>query len=352
LCDLANLRITQGQLRKAADLCQEALQEAEERGARQFAPVGYALVKLGEIFYARNDLMAAREHAGEGVALMQGWQQPYEMVGGYTTLATVLLAQSDGEGAREALQNAEELHSQHPHYHKLDSMVHGCRIRLCLAQDGPDEAARQAQEIRLGETGAPLFREQEQMVLARVLIAQRRWNEAQQLLAQLAADTEAGRRFGRLLEILTLEAVARYLQGDTDGALVALEKALTMAEPEGYVRVFVEQGEAMARLLQKADTRGIAPESVTRLLAVLGMEQNETAAAPLLSDTPALVEPLTPRELEVLQLLGEGCSNREIAEALVITINGVKKHTSNIYGKLGVHSRTQAVVRAQELGLL
>jgi LuxR family maltose regulon positive regulatory protein len=106
----------------------------------------------------------------------------------------------------------------------------------------------------------------------------------------------------------------------------------------------------MVALLRQAAARGLTPQYVRELLEALG--EGETVAAPWPPSASPLIEPLTPRELEVLHLLGEGCSNREIAEALVITLNGVKKHTSNIYGKLGVHSRTQAVVRAQELGLL
>jgi LuxR family maltose regulon positive regulatory protein len=146
--------------------------------------------------------------------------------------------------------------------------------------------------------------------------------------------------------------VAQQAQGDTAGAFTALEKALALGEPEGYVRVFVEQGAPMAALLQRAAAHGIAPDYVSRLLVALDAEGAESVPAPSPPSPPPLVEPLTPRELEVLQLLGEGRTNREIAEALVITLNGVKKHTSNIYGKLGVHSRTQAVVRAQELGIL
>jgi LuxR family maltose regulon positive regulatory protein len=132
----------------------------------------------------------------------------------------------------------------------------------------------------------------------------------------------------------------------------ALERALSLAEPEGFVRTFVDEGEPMARLLQQAAARGIAPDYVSRLLAVLGARETDSASVPASPGAISLVEPLTDRELEVLQLIGEGYSNQEIAEALVITLNTVKKHASGIYGKLGVHNRTQAVVRAQELGLL
>jgi LuxR family maltose regulon positive regulatory protein len=352
LCDLADLEMMRGQFQGAADLCYEALQQAEEHGARQFGIGGYALVQLGEIFYKRNDLIAAHDHALEGVNLMQGWERPYEMVRGYTTLATILQAQDDADGARQALRHAEAIRSQHLSYPKLSSLVYSCRIRLCLAEKGPDEAARLATDMQLGQTGALIFREQERMILAWVLVARQRWNEALPLLARLAGKAEAGGRFGRLIEILALQAVAQQAQGDTAGALTALAKALTLGEPEGHVRVFVEQGAPMAALLQRAAAHGITPDYVSRLLAAFEAEGAESVPTPSPPSTPPLVESLTPRELDVLHLLGEGCSNREIAEALVITLNGVKKHTSNIYGKLGVHSRTQAVVRAQELGLL
>jgi LuxR family maltose regulon positive regulatory protein len=206
--------------------------------------------------------------------------------------------------------------------------------------------------MQFGQTGALIFREQEQMVLARVLVAQQKWGEALPLLVRMAGEAEAGGRFGRLIEILALQAVAQQAQGDTGGAWTALETALVMGEPEDQVRVFVEQGGPVAGLLRRAAARGIAAEYVSKLLAAFKAEGVEGAAMPSPSSTPSLVEPLTARELEVLHLLGEGRTNREIAEALVLTLNGVKKHTSNIYGKLGVHSRTQAVVRAQELALL
>jgi LuxR family maltose regulon positive regulatory protein len=264
LCDLADLRVIQGRRREAVDLVQEALQQAEQRGARQFGTVGYVLVKLGELLHERNDLAAATDHVLEGVDLMQGWQQPYELVSGHTALAAIRQAQNDAQGAMEALQNADKIRQRHPEYHKLNHLVKLCRIKLCLAQSGPEEAARQAMEHRLGEASALIFREQEQIILARVRIAQERCDEALRLLAQLAEAAETGKRFGRLIEILVLQAVARQQQGDTAQALAALEEALTIGEPEGYMRVFVEHGEPMVTLLQHAAARGIAPEYVSR----------------------------------------------------------------------------------------
>ncbi|MFN2131169.1 MAG: LuxR C-terminal-related transcriptional regulator [Anaerolineae bacterium] len=362
LCDLADLHIIQGRLREATDLCQRALQQAEERGAQQFGTVGYVLVKLGELAYERGELAVASNHVLKGVDLMQNWRQPFEMVSGYTMLATILQALDDAAAATEALQNAVWIQSQHPGYYKPSHLVKLCRVRLCLAQRRPEEAARQAVEANLGETGALLFREREQIALSQVLVAQARYDEALHLLSRLAEGATAGKRFGRLIEILVLQAAALQLYGDTSRALGVLERALAIGEREGYVRVFVEQGAPMATLLQQAAARGLSPDYARKLLATLWTaEAGRTSAPTSLAAAPpvpaslradSLIEPLTARELEVLQLLGEGRSNQDICSALVITLNTVKKHTSNIYSKLSVHSRTQAVVRAQELGLL
>jgi LuxR family maltose regulon positive regulatory protein len=149
------------------------------------------------------------------------------------------------------------------------------------------------------------------------------------------------------VKILALQALAFQTQGDAEQALSALERALSLAEPEGYVRTFIDEGEPMARLLRLALSRGIAPDYVARLLAALG-EEAELAFPTMES----LVEPLTERELDVLRLIVAGLSNPEIAEELFIAVSTVKSHVNHIYGKLGVTSRTQAVVKAQELGLL
>ena len=135
--------------------------------------------------------------------------------------------------------------------------------------------------------------------------------------------------------------------------MTALERALSLAAPRGYIRIFVDEGPPMARLLYKAVTRGIAPEYACRLLAAFPVAEPEQAA---LIETQvsnaALVEPLSKRELEVLQLIAEGLTNPEIADRLFLSLNTVKAHTRNIYGKLGVHNRTSAVVTARALGTL
>jgi LuxR family maltose regulon positive regulatory protein len=136
-------------------------------------------------------------------------------------------------------------------------------------------------------------------------------------------------------------------------ALSALDGALTLAEPEGFIRIFVDEGRPMAHLLHEAFSRGIAPDYVRCLLAALSSgEPVQVSTTTSLIDRSELVEPLSQRELEVLQLIAEGLTNREIAERLFLSLNTVKVHTRNIYGKLNVRSRTQAIARSQELGLL
>jgi LuxR family maltose regulon positive regulatory protein len=135
--------------------------------------------------------------------------------------------------------------------------------------------------------------------------------------------------------------------------MVALERALTLAEPGGFIRVFVDEGPPMARLLNKAATHGIAPEYTRRLLAAFPVAESEqTGSSKTQPPKSELIESLSERELEVLQLIAAGLTNPEIASSLFLALNTVKAHTRNIYGKLGVHSRTQAVARARALGIL
>ena len=177
--------------------------------------------------------------------------------------------------------------------------------------------------------------------------------QAQTLLARLLDTVEAEGRGGRAIEILALQALARQAQGQTQLALDSLQQALILAEPEGYVRVFVDEGSPMAALLYEAAAQGLAPEYVGRLLALFPPAEPEPSRDrdPQSDQTP-IVEPLTRRELEVLQLIADGHSNREIAQQLVLTPGTVKVHTRNIYGKLGVNSRTQAVAKAKTLAIL
>jgi LuxR family maltose regulon positive regulatory protein len=156
---------------------------------------------------------------------------------------------------------------------------------------------------------------------------------------------------GYVIEILVLQAMALQAQGKIDQALTPLERALSLAEPEGYVRTFVDEGPPMAQLLRQAVARGIAVDYVGKLLAALEKETKEKQRM-MEPFPPSLVEPLSQRELEVLRLLTTHLSSTEIAEELFIAASTVRSHIKSIYGKLNVHSRKDAVRRAKELELL
>jgi LuxR family maltose regulon positive regulatory protein len=190
-------------------------------------------------------------------------------------------------------------------------------------------------------------------MLARFLIAQERLAEATTLLLRLQETTEARRRISRVIEVLILQALAAQAGGDTVRAMTKLEQALTLAEPEGFVRIFVDEGPPMAQLLHEALNQGIAPDYVRRLQAASSSQQPVQAdTTSSQSDQSELVEPLSEREIEVLQLIAEGLTNQEIASRLFLSQNTIKVHTRNIYGKLNAHSRTQATLRSRELGIL
>ncbi|NJN84771.1 MAG: response regulator transcription factor [Caldilineaceae bacterium] len=181
--------------------------------------------------------------------------------------------------------------------------------------------------------------------------------EATGLLERLLDAAEEGRRMASVIDIQMVRALAHAAQDDIESALDALERALTLAEPEGYVQMFVDEGPPMAQLLSAAAARGILPDYVGRLLAAFERQrhmQPEAASANVNAALPVqpLIEPLSPRELEVLHLLAEGLSNREICERLFLALDTVKGHNRRIYAKLEVKRRTEAVARARELGLI
>jgi LuxR family maltose regulon positive regulatory protein len=189
--------------------------------------------------------------------------------------------------------------------------------------------------------------------LARVYVAQGRLDEALSVLAHLQRLVEDGGWTALLIQVLILQALALDAQGDVTRAMVALERALSLAEPGGFVRVFVDGGEPMARLLRHAASRGVALHYVSQLLAAFdGSERGRAGETPQHSPAQLLVEPLTQRELEVLRLLTTHLSSTEIAEQLIISANTVRSHVKSIYSKLDVHSRADVVQRARELKLL
>ena len=353
-CNLAEVQIVQGQLRQAMRTCEKAVQLGTIDGGLHSA-TGFVGLVRAKILYEWNDLPAAERHVSEGLELLSRGGITATFGTGHARLAQIKQARGDSAGALAEVQRAVQI-AQRSSIQRLSILASAYQARIWLAQGELDSATRWADDYRqIGET--EYLREFEDLTLARVLLAQDKPTEALTLLDTLLSPAETAGRMGPVIEIQALRALALQALGDSNGALGALERALKLAEPEGYRRVFIDGGAPMTRLVHKAAQRGIAPEYTAKLLAAFELEVRDVAAPttdrkPAIRKPSVLIEPLTDRELEVLHLLAEGLSNRKIARKLFLSPNTVRTHTYNIYGKLGVHSRMQAVARARELGLL
>lgn len=369
---LADMRIAQGRLHDARRVYTEAQDVALALGDP--APRGTAEIYLGlaELSCEQGDLSAADAFMEQSWALgeqaaLPDWQ--YRVRVGQARLADI---RGDFDGALSLLDQAEGYYFRSPV--PLLRPFAAQRARIRLRQGHLDAAAAWARDAGVTPDDELSFlREFEHITLARVLLArlQREGTAAaaqaaSALLTRLLHAADAGKRNGSVIEILVLLALAHQAQGDDAQALACLARALTLAEPEGYVRVFVDEGPAMDAPLQAAAAQGIAPAYVGRLRAAFGQETLPPAtppAAPQVHRPVAtletaqppvepLIEPLSEREESVLRLLATELSGPEIAQELIVSLNTMRTHTKNIYSKLGVNSRRAAVRRAQELNLL
>ena len=352
LCDLAELQTAQGQLHRAAATCRDALQLANYYGGqgRQWLPVaGLACTCLSHLLREWNDLESALRYAREGVELSKQWGWAEIVVKSYIGLARALQATGDTAGALEAIEHAKRAASRlGPDY---GANLAALEARIRLLQGDLTTAARWAalyESVLSARDETILSYPGWHLLWARILISQGEPGQASDLLAWLLQESEASRVERLQIGASILQSLAMQAQGEQTHALTVLTRALSLAEPEGYVRTFIEEGAPMGQLLQQAAAQGIAVEYAGKLLAALRAEGQETRPP----TSAQLTEPLSDRELEVLRLLATGASNKEIAQTLVIAVGTVKQHLKNIYGKLDVHSRTEAVHRARELHLL
>jgi LuxR family transcriptional regulator, maltose regulon positive regulatory protein len=270
------------------------------------------------------------------------------------------MAQRDWETAWSFIQKAEQVVRRCPTSIEIE-ILRTWQARLHLAQGNLDEAGQWAETLRAAMTGAEiagpfdLQQEFELLTLARIWLAQGKTAPAASLLERIGSAAGESGRYGRVLEAQMLRALVDQAAGNEAQAVEELSRVLTQAEPEGYVRLFLDEGAPMAELLRKVSIRTTTEirAYAARLLAAHYKEQAEqpVPVVKALQGEP-LIEPLTERELEVLHLIAAGWSNREIADKLVISVRTVKKHVENIHGRLGVGNRTQAAVRARELNLL
>jgi len=360
----------QGRLREAAATCRKGLGdmvEPIERTGRPLPISGALTISLGRIVLEQGDLEGAGRLLAEGLRRIQGTLELGGWARGYAALARLRQAQGDATGALHSIERIEKLWPEM----ESDTYAAALRVRLWLWQSQNDpqllmRAERDAREIlphfddgKDIPACADEWRYARCTALVQLRIAQRRARGQPDLgpvldfLARQLRVHEEGGWSECVIELLALRALALDAQGKTHRALDDVRRALALAEPEGYLRIFVDEGPPMARLLYEAAARGIMPEYAGRLLAAFSAAEPPRDGLLRGADTGAgMVEPLSGRELEVLGLVAEGLSNREIAQTLVISPKTVKRHTSSIYGKLGVHSRTQAVAKARVLGIL
>jgi LuxR family maltose regulon positive regulatory protein len=366
-CDLAALQLLQGDLHAAAATCQDALHSADELarvGGGYSSVAGFAHSRLSAVLREWNELDAAVRHAREGVELAEEWGWADALVFGYGYLASALQATGDIEGALEALQKGRQTARTLSSW--LEAHVAALEAQHWLARGNLGEASRWLQES--GLSGGDDFPYQDAtlyLTLAKVLMAQGqrgsepRWIEqALQLLAWLLRMAETAGATGRVIEILVAQALALQALDEREQRLTVLERALSLAEPRGYMRVFIGEGAPMGELLREAAARGLALDYVRKLLAALdeemakeGLEVTRVASVAGRAAAGPL-EPLSERELQVLRLLQGTLSSSEIAEQLFLSPNTIRTHIKNIYRKLDVHERAEAVQRCHELGLL
>ncbi len=363
MVEVANTRRMQGRLREADETCRQALRRIAEQEAHQFGSFAKLDVALSEVLREQGQLDEARKRVTDALARMQAWDMLTDQLFAYLTLIHIQESQGDFTGAFKTLRIAKDLKATHPVFGSLARLLDLHEIRLSLATHQVAAAARLMDGLQPGASRMVFTREQELITLARLRLAQGRPDEAATILDPLANEAEAAGRKGSLLELLALQACTLRAQGDQDAAVAVLIKALALAEPEGFVSVFVDEGELLQQLLATV-ARQLAPAGdqtsipleayVSKLLDAFrgSLSSGEAPRAPRPQKVPGLVESLTARELEVLQLITAGDSNQTIADKLVITVRAVKKHAGNIFGKLNVTSRTQAIARARQLGLL
>ncbi len=347
---LADLQIALGRLQDARASFEHGLEWATEPGGRVRQGAADMHVGLAALHFERNDMDAAEQHLhlsqtlGELAALPQN---PYRW---RATLARVHEARGDVDGALALLDEAERLYDGNfsPNVRPIAAR----RARLWAAIGNLANASDWVRERQLASDDELSYRREfEHLTLARVLLAHGEYAarvEALGLLERLLAAAETGARVGSVIEILTLRALTHHALGARADALESLQRALTLAEPEGYVRLFVDAGPGITALLREGLTRGIRPDYARRILAAAS---SPSGAVPRATSSP-LVEPLSARELEVLQLIAQGLTNHEIGARLFLALDTVKGHNRRIFEKLQVQRRTEAVARARVLGLI
>ena len=322
--------------------------------------VCWASIYHAEVLRQWNRLDEALSRALQAVQLVEQTETIVALYSGYTELMRVYLARGETEAARSAFHQAEEALAKTYSPYCRDVYVIGEWVQFWMASGALDRAIQWAEELAQSDRGpSPLALERQEVARARILLAQKRPALALSLLEPLQGIAEKQERWSHVIEMKVLQALAYHMHRQEHEARNTLSQALRLAEPEGSIRSFVDEGAPMAALLsrQREQERKHGPTPyVDKVLAAFGQDgaefehEDERAGERML--VQPLLDPLSERELEVLRLIIRGDSNQEIAQALVLSIDTVKRHVSNIFSKLRVNNRIQAAARVRALGLL
>ncbi len=363
VANLSLLTFERGQLHEAAALCRRVIGEAEAAGALHSPTLASVYGALAHVLYEWNDLDEAHRQAYKALELGRRSGHVAAVAYGSIVLSRIEAARGDTAAAEQLLEQARQLRGRSmPAW--IAPYIVNQQVSLALARHD-DQAAQQALEESGIAIDAPTGHTREVVHLAYLrLLLYRTWGQrpghtassligqALPLAGRIVASAETGGRLGRTIEAYSLRALALQAQGRHGPAQIDLEHALQLAAPSGYIRLFAGLGAGMVHLLSALDPPPALAAYVTRLRDTLAPSPGSAGSAAIPFAQPALVEPLSEREIDVLRLMAQGLTYQEVAERLIVSLNTVRFHVKSIYGKLGVDNRTAALDSARNLQLL
>jgi LuxR family maltose regulon positive regulatory protein len=347
---LGQLQVLQGRLHQAKITYEQALNSAAKITGKHSPLAGIAEIGLGNLYYEWNELDQSYHHHTNGIELGKQWNHSEILLTGYFGLALLEKAHGNFEEAFALLQELEVFLNDNQGQMFLP-VVHAFRARLWICQGNLSDANQWLKAANLQLDGTLTYlQESDYITYARLLIARKQWDDAEGLISRLLEFADSGKRNTRTIELLLLQSLVQQGKGQSPQAEATLARALKIATPEGYIRTFLDEGSALASLLYQLVANGTSLSYAGDILRAFGTQEIESQEKEVSQSD--LIEPLSDREVEVLQCLAGGLSNREIALKLTISLSTVKTHTRNIYGKLGVTSRTQAIAQARIWGIV
>ncbi len=364
-CSQAYLQFVQGKLHDAEAAFKKVLQLSEMgvgRGGRVLPIKGYAHTRLSAIHREWNHLESSSRHAEIGLEISKQWGQADVLVYGYIEQAKTLQAQGHQQGALEAFREACQVAEGVSPW--FGSLVEAWEVQLHLMQGNIQHAQHWVNQRGLNHNDSFKFQsESEYRILARHLIEMGKTDleythQALSLLDRLLDMNETAGATNTFLEVLLLKARGQMNAGDQQEAVTTVEKALIIAEPEHYVRTFLDEGQEIEELLLQIDSKVISRSYLNELVSMqldtseIGSSASDEIPESAVLVNFSLIEPLSERELQVLRLMDSELTSPEIAEELIIAVSTVRSHIKNIYSKLGVHSRYEAVEVARQMKLI